>query len=178
MRTLLDVFHSADAPGSKTGVVLVDLDGSQIQPVSQKITSVGGNWYVWMAVVNDEFFGAAKVFDADTGEVYSVVPVRLIAKVVAADVTSALISVDSNYGGHESLAYRVKGKFVAGANILVYRAEDYNAGRRSNAEIVARSKTTGSGRWQHPIDLAPDTYVFVYELKNVAGPDAYEVKVF
>jgi hypothetical protein len=88
-----------------------------------------------------------------------------------------LILVDQDYGGPGTLCYTVDGVPVVGAEILLFRASDYNAGNRQNRFAVAASRQLADGTWQQPVKLDPGQYVVQFHKRDVAGPDAFNLTV-
>lgn len=87
------------------------------------------------------------------------------------------VNVDHNYGGEAKLVYSIKGKPVANATIQVFKAEDYNAGRRLQANVVAQTEQRADGSWAKPLPLIPGRYVLNCFKRGEAGPDAYNLVV-
>lgn len=101
-------------------------------------------------------------------------PIRL------ADVPSQpikLVSVDENYGGPNSLIYRLSGAPVVGATIQIFKANDYNSGHRQSINVVAQTEQKEDGKWAKALPLAPGNYVMHCFKKNVAGPNSFNLVV-
>lgn len=87
------------------------------------------------------------------------------------------ILVDQDFGGTNNLCYIKNGVPVDNAEIRVYLASDYNAGRTMSQYIKATSQTTVNGEWALPVMLDPGTYVFQFHKQGECGPDAFCVEV-
>jgi hypothetical protein len=90
------------------------------------------------------------------------------------------VRVTHDYGGDDNLAYRTgQGQGIAGATVLVFLKEDYDAGRRQDGFARARTTTDNAGRWRHVLMLEPGDYVMVAYRTGPApyGPDALSFAV-
>lgn len=93
------------------------------------------------------------------------------------------VLVDDSYGGTNddpyplSCVYPADGPGIAGVEIRFYLKADYDAGRRQNGFVVARSETGPDGRWLRPVMLDPGSYTLVALKPGAYGPDAKDVVV-
>lgn len=93
-------------------------------------------------------------------------------------VGDGAVQVDHNYGGADNLAYQESGgRGIVGADIRVFLKSDYDAGRRANGYVVARTGTTTGGRWAAPLMLDHGAYVLVCYAAGRFGPDTAEITV-
>lgn len=88
-----------------------------------------------------------------------------------------VVSVDHNYGGANTLIYRLSGEPVAGATIQIFKADDYNSGHRQAVNVVAQTEQAADGSWAKALSLAPGRYIMHCFKKNVAGPNAFSLVV-
>ena len=87
------------------------------------------------------------------------------------------VTVDQDYGGTSALTYTLNGTPVDGATVRVYLAADYNANRRGESYVVAGATQGADGTWSNPVLLDPGSYKLMFYLRNVAGPDVYDLTV-
>jgi len=87
------------------------------------------------------------------------------------------IPVDQDYGGKGNLTYTVNGKPVGGAWGRAYLKSDYDAQRRSDEYVQATTTQLASGDWSNPMLLDPGVYKLLFYLRNVAGPDLFDLVV-
>jgi hypothetical protein len=87
------------------------------------------------------------------------------------------VFVDENYGGTGNLVYQVRGTIVDGADILIYKASDYNAGNRGNTYVIAAGRQRADGRWEQAVRLNPGSYKMQFFKQGVAGPDTFDLVV-
>jgi hypothetical protein len=93
-------------------------------------------------------------------------------------VGDGTVIVDHDYLGADSLAVQSSlGNRVDGATLQLFRAEDYNANRRSPEYIVARTSTNVHGRWLQPMTVDPATYVLLIYKQNEFQPRAITLTV-
>lgn len=88
------------------------------------------------------------------------------------------VPVDHNYGGTGQLAYRTgAGVGINNATVRAYLRDDYEAGNRGNAYVVARTTTNVAGAWITPMFLDPEDYTLVYHAQGRYGPDTRNISV-
>jgi len=87
------------------------------------------------------------------------------------------VSVDQDYGGAGNLTYTLNGNPVSGASIRAYLASDYNASRRGADYVVASATQKADGDWSNPLLLDPGQYKLLFYLRDVAGPDTFDLTV-
>ena len=87
------------------------------------------------------------------------------------------VQVTQDYGGTRALTYTLGSVPVGGATILIYRAEDYNAGLRSDEYVIARTTQRTDGTWDDTLLLDPGSYTLLAYLRGVAGPNAFSLTV-
>lgn len=111
--------------------------------------------------------------------VNAVISIRDVTPLRAAELTgSGSVLVDHNYGGPDTLAYKLaNGTGVNDADIYVYLKADYDAGRTGADYVLARTKTNVTGRWTQPIMLDPETYTLICFKQGQVGPDRVDVVV-
>jgi hypothetical protein len=85
--------------------------------------------------------------------------------------------VDHDYGATNALTYQTRsGVGVPDATIRVFRAGDWDAGRRVVGLYV--TETDSQGRWKSPLWVEQGLdYVIVYEKPSAFGPDVIRVTV-
>lgn len=82
------------------------------------------------------------------------------------------VIVNHNFGGDGNLRYQtIEGVPVGDATIHVFRALDYNAGRRTKEFIVASTLTDAFGDWERDIMLDPGAYIIFVFKAGLFGPD-------
>lgn len=91
--------------------------------------------------------------------------------------SSGLIQVNENYGGANNLSYTVLGEYVGGADILIYRKDDYDAGKITNEYALNAVRQDPEGRWSHSVYLDVGDYILKCYKAKVAGPDIYLLSV-
>lgn len=102
----------------------------------------------------------------------------LEALTAAASDGDAKVSVDHNYGGKDKYSYWTSAKKpITEATILIYRAADYNAGKRGDQYTFGETCTDEHGRWQEPVMLPPGDYVLYYYKQGQFGPDTANLNV-
>jgi hypothetical protein len=87
------------------------------------------------------------------------------------------VQVTQDYGGTRALTYTLDSVPVGGATILIYRAEDYSAGLRSDEYVIARTTQRTDGTWDDTLLLDPGSYTLLAYLRGVAGPNAFSLTV-
>jgi hypothetical protein len=96
-------------------------------------------------------------------------------------VTAARLAVrrriDHNFGTPNALTYQTRsGVGVPDALVRVFRAPDWDQGRREVAQYV--TETNNEGKWKSSMWLEPGLdYVVVFEKKNAYGPDTARITV-
>ena len=85
--------------------------------------------------------------------------------------------VDHDYGVPNALTYQTgAGVGVPDATIRIFRATDWDLGRRTVALFV--SETNNLGRWKTSVWVEPGMdYVIVFEKSNAFGPDTTRITV-
>lgn len=114
-------------------------------------------------------FGPAGELYADTG------PFQPSAARAATLASRKMLNHD--YGAIDALRYVApNGAGVPDANIRVFLAVEWDAGRRNAAQWI--SSTDGAGRWKTPVWVEPgqDVYI-VFERAGAYGPDGVRVTV-
>lgn len=93
--------------------------------------------------------------------------------------TGGTVAVNHDYGGKDRYSYWASndGPGIVDATILVYRAADYNAGRRGNIYVLGKTTTDSNGRWRRSLMLDPETYVLFYFKIGQFGPDTANLTV-
>jgi hypothetical protein len=87
------------------------------------------------------------------------------------------VLVNENYGGPNNLCYVKDGVPVDNAEIRIYLASDYQAGRTGTQYLKAVSRTTVDGSWAQAVMLDPGQYIIQFHKQGVAGPDAFCIEV-
>lgn len=106
-------------------------------------------------------------------------PAVRIGPVLPIEGCGAVI-VDQDYAGLDSLAYTTDaGCGISGADVYVFRTEDFAEEEVNTARNLAVGRTTTrvNGRWSQSIRLDPGDYVILYEKLGDYGPDTYDLTV-
>lgn len=113
--------------------------------------------------------GPAGVLYGDTG------PFQPSAAVAAR--LASRTRVDHNYGSVDALRYvAASGPGIPDATIRIFRALEWDAGRRDASEYVVL--TDSAGRWATPVWLEPGLdWVLVFEKRGSYGPDVRRITV-
>lgn len=111
-----------------------------------------------------------------SGELYGDTGPFQPSAVVAARLATRK-KVDHDFGVPNALTYQTRsGVGVPDATIRVFRAADWDAGRRTVALFV--SETDANGHWRLPVWVEPGLdYVITYEKANAFGPDIARITV-
>lgn len=88
-------------------------------------------------------------------------------------------AVNHDTGGTDNLRYSDgAGAGIDNGDIKAYLKSDYDAGRRSNAYVKARSKTRADGRWEWDMYLDKGlTYTIVFYKQGQYRPSTQEVTI-
>jgi len=88
------------------------------------------------------------------------------------------VSVDTDYGGYNNLAYIIDGgPAVEDALIQAYLKTAYDAGNRTRNYVKAETRTGSGGRWEKEMRLDAGVYTLVFYKQGEYGPDLKDITV-
>ncbi len=178
---------SSDHISGKTGLALsveISKDGGAFSSISPTVTERGNGWYsIALSASDTDTLGdlvvRATAAGADPGERVLNVVANVEADsygILSTTQGSGDVAVDHDYGSTDALRYEYNGQGIDNATIKAYLKTDYDAGRRGESYVKARSKTSVDGRWQWPIYLdSGQTYVIVFYKQGEYRPSTVEI---
>jgi len=91
---------------------------------------------------------------------------------------SGTVEVDQDTGGTDNLRYVTANNIgIDNATVYAFLKADWDAGKRNMDAVRAQSLTNVEGRWEWPMLLDPNWYVFYFFRQGAWGPDTATVQV-
>lgn len=88
-----------------------------------------------------------------------------------------MIKVNQDYGGPNSLAYKLRGNPIPNAWIKIFNSNEFSAEKANEITPVATIRQSATGVWDRPVFLPPGVYVLYCFKEFVAGPDFFSITV-
>jgi hypothetical protein len=87
------------------------------------------------------------------------------------------VKVNQNFGGFNSLAYKLRGNPIPGAIIKIFEAANFSPDSVDTLTPIAVIKQNAMGVWDKSVFLAPGIYALYCFKEFVAGPDFFNITV-
>lgn len=92
-------------------------------------------------------------------------------------IPEGTIKVTQDFGGPNSLAYKLRGNPIPGAIIKIFEASGFSLETVDSLVPVATIKQNAMGVWDKSVFLTPGVYVLYCFKEFVAGPDFFNITV-